>query len=401
MKNAILPIMQKETYIWGAGHYGVLTALDLENKGIRVKGFIDKNAKTIKMRLGLLVLELDEIENKNSQIIIAVQNEEAIKEIMEILSSHEFKFEILLSPYISSLYFEKRLSEFIGDSGVAPYHIGYLKEIASFVKDKIVLEIGGSNFPRKLLFDTLGVKKWVCVDYLENWAKDREASTMSLEKLLRSSTNTTDFAVFSLENAKSNFDVCDYIKFHGDATYIPESFYEKFDIVVSANAFEHILTLKQVVDKIFYCLAKGGIFFTRFAPIWSCAKGHHYMGGKYNGVLNGYEISFNNIEKDGIPPFIHLLKDEKETREYFADKSLPFGQTQIDCLCEWSYKTNEINRLFYEDYVEIMANSKFKEHEIKPWGMQKINEELLMQLCQRYPKYQSFEVFGIDIFAKK
>jgi hypothetical protein len=88
--------MQKEIYIYGAGHYGVLTALDLENKGVKIKGFIDKNAKAIKTRLGLPVLELSEIESKNSRIIIAVQNEGAIKEITETLSLHGFKFEISL-----------------------------------------------------------------------------------------------------------------------------------------------------------------------------------------------------------------------------------------------------------------------------------------------------------------
>jgi hypothetical protein len=78
--------MQKETYIWGAGHYGVLTALDLENKGIKIKGFIDKNAKTIKTRLGLSVLELEQLPFHSIYVIIAVQNKDAVKEIVRILS---------------------------------------------------------------------------------------------------------------------------------------------------------------------------------------------------------------------------------------------------------------------------------------------------------------------------
>jgi len=40
----------KPTYIWGAGHYGVLTALDCEQRGIEVAGFIDSNASKIKYR---------------------------------------------------------------------------------------------------------------------------------------------------------------------------------------------------------------------------------------------------------------------------------------------------------------------------------------------------------------
>jgi SAM-dependent methyltransferase len=81
--------MQKETYIWGAGYYGVLTALDLENKGVRVKGFIDKNAKTIKTRLGLPVQEPDILNGK--YVIIAVKNENAVTQIKEYLVENGLK----------------------------------------------------------------------------------------------------------------------------------------------------------------------------------------------------------------------------------------------------------------------------------------------------------------------
>jgi hypothetical protein len=37
--------MNKDIYIWDAGHYGVLTALDLENKGVKIKDFIDTNMR--------------------------------------------------------------------------------------------------------------------------------------------------------------------------------------------------------------------------------------------------------------------------------------------------------------------------------------------------------------------
>ena len=57
--------MNKEIYIWGAGRYGVLTALDLEQKAVKVTGFIDSNADKIKTRLGLPVLSpLSVIESK-------------------------------------------------------------------------------------------------------------------------------------------------------------------------------------------------------------------------------------------------------------------------------------------------------------------------------------------------
>jgi lipopolysaccharide biosynthesis glycosyltransferase len=94
--------MQKETYIWGAGHYGVLTALRLENEGVKINGFIDKNAKEIKTRLGLPVLELNETNNKDIQIIIAIQNKAAMNEIIGILLSAGLKknIDFKISPLI-------------------------------------------------------------------------------------------------------------------------------------------------------------------------------------------------------------------------------------------------------------------------------------------------------------
>ena len=78
----------KNIYIWGAGHFGVLTALELENNGEEIKGFIDKNASQIKKRLGLPVFELNEIlpdKNQEFQIVIAIQDNDAIMEITKIL----------------------------------------------------------------------------------------------------------------------------------------------------------------------------------------------------------------------------------------------------------------------------------------------------------------------------
>ena len=81
-------------YVWGAGRYGVLAALDCEQRGVRVAGFIDKNAEKIKMRLGLPVLELSHLTSPNFYIIIAVQNMDAIAQIKEYLVEKEIDFEV-------------------------------------------------------------------------------------------------------------------------------------------------------------------------------------------------------------------------------------------------------------------------------------------------------------------
>jgi hypothetical protein len=81
---------QKETYIWGAGHYGVLTAVRLENEGVKIKGFIDKNAKEIKTRLGLPVLEPD-LLMPSVYVVIAIQNEDSITQVKNYLAKKGLK----------------------------------------------------------------------------------------------------------------------------------------------------------------------------------------------------------------------------------------------------------------------------------------------------------------------
>ena len=82
----------RDIYIWGAGHCGVLTAFDLELKGIKIKAFIDTNATKIKTRLGLIVLTPEQIlSTGNFYIIISIQNEEALFKIAEFLKNAGFK----------------------------------------------------------------------------------------------------------------------------------------------------------------------------------------------------------------------------------------------------------------------------------------------------------------------
>lgn len=105
----------KNKYLWGAGYYGILTALKFEAEGIKITGFIDKNANSIKTKLGLPVIEPQKIlsdKNKNFQIIIAVQNEKLINEIKEQLEKTGLKSEedFLISPIIAKNLSETEIS---------------------------------------------------------------------------------------------------------------------------------------------------------------------------------------------------------------------------------------------------------------------------------------------------
>jgi hypothetical protein len=97
----------ESVYIWGAGHYGVLTALDCEREGIKVIGFIDSDAGQIKTRLGLPVLEVNKLitsKNQDCKIIIAINNNKALGQIIEklLLAGMEYNKDFEISHLIES-----------------------------------------------------------------------------------------------------------------------------------------------------------------------------------------------------------------------------------------------------------------------------------------------------------
>jgi len=80
------------TYIWGAGHYGALAALDCEKRGEEISGFLDANIELYgKNRLGYKIFSPEEIipNRKKSNIIIAVQN--SVDEIADELEKNGYE----------------------------------------------------------------------------------------------------------------------------------------------------------------------------------------------------------------------------------------------------------------------------------------------------------------------
>ncbi|MDR2762181.1 MAG: hypothetical protein LBB88_06220, partial [Planctomycetaceae bacterium] len=102
-----------------------------------------------------------------------------------------------------------------------------------------------------------------------------------------------------------------------------------------------------------------------------------------------------------VPPFVHLLWTEQQTREYFTEH--PLSENHLDNLIEYSYHTNLLNRLFYEDYERIVK-SVFGEKNvsIKPliWGPQ-ASPQVMQLLLQKYPRYKRFDAQGMTIKAIK
>lgn len=128
---------------------------------------------------------------------------------------------------------------------------------------KRVLEIGGSNLPRELVFDCLHAAEWVCVDYLPtHFDYKKSTDHYAREVVVKLSSEVL--------LGKEEYTICD-----GKVEDIPSSFFSYFDTVVSLCAFEHFSHVADVLQTIKNCLKQSGEFFTYFGPIWSCSCGHH------------------------------------------------------------------------------------------------------------------------------
>lgn len=81
----------ESTYIWGAGHFGALAALDMEQKGKAIAGFIDSNKKLQgKRRLGYEVFSPEYVIKNKEKIIIAIFD--SVNEIAKNLEDNNYVY---------------------------------------------------------------------------------------------------------------------------------------------------------------------------------------------------------------------------------------------------------------------------------------------------------------------
>ena len=254
--------------------------------------------------------------------------------------------------------------------------------------NKTVLEIGGSNTPVEVALKEIGAKKWVCVDKISE----------SHFKLYHA--HYCELKIHTFKDIQSSiFDVDDedYIIFNEYAERVPDSFYDKFDVVISNLSFEHIIQLPTVLDKIYKALRKDGILYAVFSSIWSAPTGTHLS---INDSIN--DFSWSIIEKNYPKEMYHahLLMGYMEIYEYLskiysdeiAQKYAYLIKNGVD-----SY----VNRLFYEDYVYLVNKTQFSKKAIFPASVSKMESQKMKMLQQRYPGYKRFDVRGAVIEAIK
>lgn len=136
-----------------------------------------------------------------------------------------------------------------------------------------------------------------------------------------------------------------------------------FDVVYGLSIVEHIPTPRVFLNEVHKVLKPGGVAYFEGNPIWSSPKGHHLWvatwGGLYqhkataNYLFNRFP---NTKSTNPLPDWSHLLMTQDQMREHLTSKTLP--DADIECIIDWVYCSDQVNRLNMSEIAEAYSTSK-------------------------------------------
>jgi SAM-dependent methyltransferase len=126
---------------------------------------------------------------------------------------------------------------------------------------------------------------------------------------------------------------------------------ESFGAIMSIAVLEHMVDLDACLAEMYRLLVPGGRVYAAFGPIWSSSLGHHVFAD-----VGGVQLRHWDPRLNPIPDHGHLLMTRDEMLAYVApqrDEAVALAAVQ------WIYEEDDLNRLFYEDYVDAFERSPF------------------------------------------
>jgi len=257
------------------------------------------------------------------------------------------------------------------------YHLGileFLNETYS-LKNKVVIDIGGSNIPEELMKE-FGVKKFVCFDPVTKWGhaningKCYGKSVYKINQFKEALENNFSFIIDDdIENVKDEMN-------------------GMFDIVLSISTFEHVTSIKETLVVAYKILKPLGIILSQNEPLFSCGAGHH--------VWISPEYNFNNMpELDHM----HLLYSRDEAKVYLRT-IVRFSDEIIEKILYQAYDSKIINRFLLKDYIESFQNAKFNNFSVQYIFFHPVETNNINRIELKFGKMR-YDVRGIKYIATK
>ena len=234
--------------------------------------------------------------------------------------------------------------------------------------------------PKELVLDHLGAKQWVCVDLIGHVSGGYQKRRFS--EILKTSVIVTFDQAELMEKEE-------HIIFNGDATLLPNCFYDRFDIVVSFATLEHVLEIPSFLEKIQESVKDSGLFFTQFGPVWSSHIGHHCWVSR--------DINFHHEEPIG--KWGHLLLTPPEMYERLISSG--FSQADSRKAIFQIYFSPRINRVFADDYKHFFRFTEFHHVEFFVAWKEVPSSKKLSQLIRRFGGRNDFSTGSYRIVCRK
>jgi len=155
-----------------------------------------------------------------------------------------------------------------------------------------------------------------------------------------------------------------------------------FDAVIQLSVQEHLHDVEAAFVETRRLLRRGGHAAILFGPAWSCACGHHLYIDADDPLLNFVQWK--------IPAHAHLLCDKDELRDWY--RRAGYTDPVIDKVVHWFFEAPIINRVFYDDYVQLMA--RFFQLVACEVMYQELPPEHLALLRQKFPSRLDFSSYG-------
>lgn len=162
---------------------------------------------------------------------------------------------------------------------------------------------------------------------------------------------------------------------------------KKYDFIIATNSFEHIHNLDVVLDKLYDLLKPNGKLSALLGPIWSCYKGHH--------VYVNPDVYFNNIK---IPNWTHLLYSGEEINKILKQN---YNDDIVEKLMPQFNNWDFLNHMFYDDYYNLIHNSKFKILEFRDWHTSIYPDENTQKILEDKYNRKNFSTVSIKMLLEK